>query len=74
MITIPFVLRCKCGRNCDIEDWGASNTAEPCWGQVDAVDDVGPDEDGCSIYTHRCQGHHNIVPYVDEPWKLPPTD
>jgi hypothetical protein len=49
----PSYKPCYCGEECFMLD---ENTAtDPCWGDVDAVDELGD-----SVFVHACAGHHEL--------------
>lgn len=71
MVQSPSYKPCHCGAACDFSD--ESTDAEPCWGDVDAVDEVQCAEDEY-YFVHACEGHFNFSeyprgPYIPEPKK-----
>lgn len=58
--------RC-CGDWC----WAEDTDQGPCWGPVEVVGEIYPDEDGGHTWVHACKGHFDMYdgegPYVPQP-------
>jgi len=56
------IVDCYCGAPCSFE-----RDTEPCWGQINAVDED-YDDDGFYSWIHACEGHRQCSmggPYIE---------